>query len=125
MSDYADRLATYINFARLMVERDRRMFAGLQGKRSSMGRLDEFAEDVPDIVLNLEDTFGSLHERAKNLREKGEEVADKWQRHLDGRANAIAKAEAAINRIANVPLPDSKPPPTPSTSKPGESPFRG
>lgn len=115
--DYADCLRIYIDFARLMVVRDRRILAMIRDAK--MGKLDEFADNVPDTLKQLEDKFGGLQERANELLKRGDEVASKWGAHMDGRDKALTAAENAINRISNLPLPAS-----PQQPKDSPKPFR-
>ena len=97
-----DSIATYINFARLLVERDRRI------EQIRMGKIDEFANGVTDTLADLETRFGGLGARAQKLKEKGETVADRWEQHFEAQAKSLAAAEDAINRLSNVPPPPKK-----------------
>jgi hypothetical protein len=69
-----------------------------------MGQLDSFAEDVNETVASLNSVFEALNARKIKLRERGVEIAAKWAQHFDGQDAALAVAEAALNRISNVPL---------------------
>lgn len=85
-----------------------------------MGTIDQFAEDVPDVLAALETQFGGLRERALALKVQGAMVADKWTQHFDAQAASIRAAEAAIARVSNVPLPPSS---KPSPDKPPDNSF--
>lgn len=98
-----DELTVYVNFARLMVERDRRM------ELVRMGKIDEFANGVTDTLADLEQRFGGLGAKAQALKEKGETVAGRWEQHFEAQAKSLAAAEDAINRISNIPLEHKKP----------------
>lgn len=69
-----------------------------------MSKLTNFADEVTGDLNELEELFGSLYERKKKLKEKGHEVAGRWDEHFNTQQKAIAEAEAAINKISNVPL---------------------
>src|SRR5579872_3741933 len=95
-------------------------------ERERMGTIDQFADDVPDVLASLEQQFGDLRGRALALKEQGADVAAKWNQHFDAQAASIRAAEAAIARVSNVPLPSSQPSPKPSlvaiTPKPSDPP---
>lgn len=84
-----------------MVERDHRI------ELVRMGKIDEFADGISETLSDLDGKFGNLSARAAVLKEKGADVAARWDQHFDGQSKAIAAAEAAINRISNVPLPSA------------------
>jgi hypothetical protein len=69
-----------------------------------MGHLDSFAEDVNETVASLNREFESLNARKTKLKERGAEIAGKWSAHFDGQEAALTVAEAALNRISNVPV---------------------
>jgi hypothetical protein len=73
-----------------------------------MGHLDSFAEDVNETVASLNREFESLNARKTKLRERGAEIAGKWSAHFDGQEAALTVAEAALNRISNVPVSTAK-----------------
>lgn len=81
-----------------MVERDRRI------ELVRMGKIDEFAGSVNEVLTDLDQAFGNLSAKAKLLKEKGADVAGRWEQHFAEQSKAIAVAEAAINKVSNVPL---------------------
>jgi len=85
-----------------------------------MGTIDQFAEDVPDVLAALEQQFGDLRTQALVLKVEGAVVADKWKQHFDAQAASIRAAADAINRVSNVPLPPSS---KPSPDKPPDNSF--
>jgi hypothetical protein len=70
-----------------------------------MGKIDEFAGSVNETLAGIEDDFGGLSIKAQALKDKGAEVAQRWKQHFAAQANALAAAEAAINKVSNAPLP--------------------
>lgn len=72
-----------------------------------MSKIEQFADDVPNILRNLEDEFGDLGERARALKERGRDVADAWHAHFDARDLELKRVEEAIKRVSNIPLPAS------------------
>ena len=70
-----------------------------------MGKIDEFAGSVNETLAGLEDDFGGLSIKAQALKDKGAEVTQRWKQHFADQANALAAAEAAINKVSNAPLP--------------------
>lgn len=69
-----------------------------------MGHLDSFAEDVNDVVADLEKAFEYLNARKQSLKERGTEIAGRWADHFEQQHASITAAEAALNRISNVPV---------------------
>ena len=102
-----DALKTYINFARLMVQRDRRIY-----RETMMSKLQHVASRAPDVIAALEARAEKLDARLTRLDQKGHATFDKWDIHLDQADKAMAEAENAINQLSNAgpPLDDS---PTP------------
>jgi hypothetical protein len=80
-------------------------FATIRLRLIRMGKIDEFAGSVNETLAGLEDDFGGLSIKAQALKEKGAEVAQRWKQHFADQANALAAAEAAINKVSNAPLP--------------------
>lgn len=73
-----------------------------------MGHLDSFAEDINDTVAMINKSFEVLNTRKQNLQERGVEIARRWSQHFDAQEASLAAAEAALNRISNVPLSEVK-----------------
>jgi hypothetical protein len=69
-----------------------------------MGHLDSFAEDVNETVAGLNKQFEDLNERKQKLKERGGEIAGRWAQHFDSQEASLTAAEAALNRISNVPI---------------------
>jgi hypothetical protein len=111
--DRGRALSLYINFARLLVERDRRIY-----REITMTKLQNLADRAPKIMADLEARAGTLDERLSKIEAKGHGAFDKWDGHLDAQEKAIAVAENAINQLSNSPpLEDS--PPEPQFQQPG------
>lgn len=98
-----EALTTYINFARLMVERDRRIY------RFQMSKLQNFAARAPKILADLEKRADALDPQLTKLETTGHETFDRWKNHIDETGKAIAQAQDAINALSNggPPLDDS------------------
>jgi hypothetical protein len=84
-------------------------------ENTPMGHLDSFAEDVNDIVKDLDKQFEFLNDRKQQLKERGGEIAGRWAQHFNVQEAALTAAEAALNRISNIPLSVAKDPPKDQT----------
>jgi hypothetical protein len=102
-----EALRTYIDFATLMVARDRKILGW-----TTMSKLETIALRAPKIVADLEARAEQLDSRLTALESKGNGAFDKWDGHLASQEKAVAIAEDAINRLSNgaPPLEDSSPP---------------
>ena len=69
-----------------------------------MSQLDEFADNVNDIVAGHNERFRKLNDAKRALQVKGNDIADRWEEYFINEAKQLAMAEAALNRISNVPL---------------------
>ena len=107
-----EAVSIYINFARLLVQRDRRIY-----RETMMSKLENVASRAPQILADLEARAEQLDKRLSGLDEKGRSTFARWDSHLDKQDQAVAAAEDAINRLSNSPLPDS--PPEPPFPQPG------
>jgi hypothetical protein len=94
--DRTDALALYINFARLMVARDRERLGW-----NNVSKLENIALRAPKIVADLEARAEQLDSRLTALESKGNGAFDKWDGHLASQEKAVAVAEDAINRLSN------------------------
>ena len=96
-----------------------------------MSKLTNFADEVHNDLDDLEQMFGDLYERKRLLKEKGTEVAGRWDQYFADQTKALVAAENAINRISNVPLTPSsgasapKAPETPKVIPPAGIPAGG
>ena len=77
-------------------------------ERKPMGHLDQFAEDVNETVAMLNKSFEILNRRKQALQERGTDIARRWSQHFDSQEASLAAAEAALNRISNVPASQEK-----------------
>ena len=78
-----------------------------------MGAIDEFASDLNSMLADIDNTFKTLSDRKNQLQRKGNDVAQRWAEHFDAMNKSMTDAEAALNRISNVPI-SSSPPQTPA-----------
>jgi hypothetical protein len=69
-----------------------------------MSQLDEFADNVNDIVAGHNARFQKLNDAKRALQVRGNDIADRWEEYFINEAKQLATAEAALNRISNVPL---------------------
>jgi hypothetical protein len=69
-----------------------------------MSQLDEFADNVNDIVAGHNARFQKLNDAKRALQVRGNDIADRWEEYFINEAKQLAMAEAALNRISNVPL---------------------
>jgi len=97
-------ITTYIQFATLMVRRDRQIY-----RSTMMSKLENIASRAPQIIAGLEARADELDQRLTKLDKTGQHTFNKWNDHLGNQEKAIAAAEDAINRLSNSPLPDSAP----------------
>jgi hypothetical protein len=81
---------------------------GVDKEDKPMGQLDQFAEDVNETVADLNKVFEGLNARKQKLKERGTEIAGKWAAHFDAQDASLTAAEAALNRISNVPISQEK-----------------
>jgi hypothetical protein len=75
-----------------------------------MGAIDEFGSDVNSILADLNAQFGALNDAKAKLKQRGGDIAQRWAEYFQDQAKAIAAAEAALNKVSNVPLAASSPP---------------
>jgi len=69
-----------------------------------MGQLDQFADEVGDVIAALEKDAEALNKRKRALLDQSDEVLGRWREHFDRQENSLKAAEAAINKLSNVPL---------------------
>jgi hypothetical protein len=69
-----------------------------------MGQLDQFADSVGDIIASLEKDAEALNRRKLALQDNSIEVLGRWRNHFDKQEASLKAAEAAINKLSNVPL---------------------
>ena len=69
-----------------------------------MGQLDQFADEVGDVVAALEKDAETLNKRKMVLMERSSEVLGRWREHFTKQETSLKAAEAAINKISNIPL---------------------
>jgi hypothetical protein len=77
---------------------------GVNMEEKPVGQLDSFAEDVNETVADLEKQFADLNARKQKILERGTEIAGRWAQHFTTQEQGLTAAEAALNRISNVPL---------------------
>ena len=69
-----------------------------------MGQLDQFAEEVGDVIAALEEDARALNKRKMALMERSSDVLGRWRDHFTRQEGSLQAAEAAINKLSNVPL---------------------
>jgi len=69
-----------------------------------MSQLDEFADNINDIVASHNERFAALNEAKRKLQVRGDEIAAGWEQYFLNEAKKLSAAEAALNRISNAPL---------------------
>lgn len=69
-----------------------------------MSQLDEFADNIDDIVASHNKRFQALNEAKRKLQAQGDEIATGWENYFMSEAKKLAAAQAALNRISNAPL---------------------
>lgn len=91
---------------------------------ADMGKIEQFADDAPDALSEIETTFGELGGRMRALRERANDVAHRYQQHFENQEKQIARAEEALGRLSNMPIPgEAKAKPV--EAKPSESAHLG
>jgi hypothetical protein len=81
---------------------------GVDKEDKPMGQLDQFAEDVNETLAALNKAFEDLNARKEKLKASGAKIAGKWADHFTAQEASIKAAEAALNRISNVPVSGEK-----------------
>lgn len=69
-----------------------------------MGQLDQFADSVGDVIAALEKDAEALNKRKMKLLDQSDEVLGRWREHFTRQEDSLKAAEAALNKISNVPL---------------------
>ena len=69
-----------------------------------MSALDEFADNVNDIVASHNARFQKLNDAKRALQVKGNDIADRWEQYFTEEAKKLQVANDALNRISNAPL---------------------
>jgi hypothetical protein len=69
-----------------------------------VSQLDEFADNIDDIVAGHNARFQKLNEAKRALQTQGDTIAQGWEDYFMGEAKKLAAAQAALNRISNAPL---------------------
>ena len=69
-----------------------------------MGQLDQFADEVGDIMAALEKDAEALNKRKSALLDRSDEVLGRWRDHFKRQEDSLKAAEAAINKLSNIPL---------------------
>jgi hypothetical protein len=75
-----------------------------------MGQLDSFATDVNETMADLERQFEALNARKQKIKDRGTDISGRWAQHFANQEAGLTAAEAALNRISNVPLSTETPP---------------
>ena len=86
-----------------------------------MSQLDEFADNIDDIVAGHNARFEKLNAAKRALQVRGDEIAAGWEAYFLGESKKLEAANAALNRISNAPL-SSTSPVTPGNGKLSEIP---
>lgn len=74
-----------------------------------MSQLDEFADNIDDIVASHNKRFQALNEAKRKLQAQGDEIATGWENYFLSEAKKLQAAQAALNRISNAPLSSTSP----------------
>ena len=69
-----------------------------------MGQLDQFADSVGDVIAALEKDAAALNKRKMLLLDRSDDVLGRWRDHFTKQEDSLRAAEAALNKISNVPL---------------------
>jgi len=69
-----------------------------------MGQLDQFADSVGDVIAALEKDAAALNKRKMLLLDRSDDVLGRWREHFTKQEDSLKAAEAALNKISNVPL---------------------
>ena len=70
-------ITTYIQFATLMVRRDRQIY-----RSTMMSKLENIASRAPQIIAGLEARADELDQRLTKLDKTGQQTFNKWNDHL-------------------------------------------
>jgi hypothetical protein len=69
-----------------------------------VSQLDEFADNIDNIVAGHNARFQKLNEAKRALQTQGDTIAQGWEDYFMGEAKKLAAAQAALARISNAPL---------------------
>ena len=69
-----------------------------------MSQLDEFADNIDDIVAGHNARFSKLNEAKRALQVQGNDIAQGWEDYFVSEAKKLQAAKAALSRISNAPL---------------------
>ena len=69
-----------------------------------MGQLEQFVDNIPSVLADIERQAEKLNARAAAVKARSDDVFGRWHEHFSGKEASLAAAEAAINRLSNVPL---------------------
>lgn len=88
-----------------------------------MSQLDEFADNIDDIIARHNEMFTALNDAKRKLQVQGNEIAAGWQNYFANETKKLATAQAALSRISNAPL-STTTAPTPATEALSAVPLR-
>jgi ethanolamine utilization microcompartment shell protein EutL len=74
-----------------------------------MSALDEFADNIDDIVAGHNVRFEKLNKAKRALQVQGDEIAQGWEDYFTNEAKKLQAAKAALSRISNAPLSSASP----------------
>ena len=69
-----------------------------------MSQLDEFADNIDDIIARHNQRFTALNDAKRRLQVQGDEIASGWETYFANESKKLATAQAALSRISNAPL---------------------
>lgn len=69
-----------------------------------MSQLDEFADNIDDIVASHNARFTKLNDAKRALQVQGDTIATGWENYFLNESKKLQAAQAALNRISNAPL---------------------
>ena len=93
-----------------------------------MSKMQELADNAPNIISDIEREAGVLHQRLQAVKERGAAALSRWNGYVTEQERATAAVENAINKLSNAPPPitDTKtPPPVPGNQSGGKVPPPG
>lgn len=100
-----DALTIYIDFARLIVERDRRFYQLMM--RGKMSKLQAIADRIKDTKRKLDDEADKLAVKLDGIDKNAPAAFDRGHRFLDAQQADVAAIEDTLRQLSNLPLDDS------------------
>lgn len=99
MGRQIDWLTEYINFARVMVERDRRIQRELR-----MGKLSDLADRIKDTKARLEAEADNLASKLDDIDALAPKAFERGHAFIEAQQAEVDEIDAVLRQLSNLPL---------------------